>query len=827
MIYRFFKRLFDILIAGLGLVLLSPALVGLAWWIRRDSAGPALYWDERVGQNGRRFKMAKFRTMVVTAETGPAITLGQDTRVTCAGKWLRHYRLDELPQLWNVLKGEMSLVGPRPEKPLYVDLYTPEQKQVLTVKPGITGLTQLEYKDEARLLTGPDWETRYRRQVMPAKLAIDLHYVAQAGLWQDAKIMLKTAYRVLYPYTQENQPVLRGRHLFLIDVLLVMLAYILSFALRFDNLAFWTEFLKHTLILFPFLLVKLVVFYQFGLYRQVWRYAGIRELMTIAGAVTVSTLIIGSITLLLWVMPPEKSPVAGFPRSVLGIDWLMTLLLVGGFRFTLRAIGEFSPAAEPALLPAGGVKRSLIIGTEKGAARVARELQQLPSPGFIPVGLIIDTPAQTGLSIHNLPVLGSLPNLPRIITEHRINELIIAAPDAGGDFTRQVLRHTQGQTVAIKTLPSYHKLIEGSGGLAQIRNIQIEDLLRRDPIETDVTRIARYITGQKILITGAGGSIGGELCRQLSGFGPAEIILLGHGENSIFQIQQELKTAFPRTRFIPVISDIRDLGRMTRLLAKHQPHVIFHAAAHKHVPMMELNPEEAIINNVLGTKVLLEAAEAMEIPRLVLISSDKAVAPQSIMGATKRIAELMVQSVARRSGYAYAAVRFGNVLGSRGSIVPTFQKQIAAGGPVTVTHPDVSRYFMTIPEAVQLVIQAAALGAGGEIFVLDMGRPVKIVDLAADLIRLSGLEPGADIAITFTGLRPGEKLHEALFNPHEQTSPTTHPKITVVASPPPDETRLWAQISTLINVAYSYNADQLKTVIQEIVPEAYLPEETL
>ena len=756
-------------------------------------------------------------------QQGPAITLGQDSRITPCGSWLRRYRLDELPQLWNVLKGEMSIVGPRPEAPQYVEKYSPEQRQVLTVKPGLTGITQLDYKDESTLLTGPDWEERYLTQVMPAKLVLDLQYVQSRSFGGDLKIIFKTLYRLVNPYTQENQPRIRGRHLFLFDALLIMLAYILSFALRFDNLTFWIEFLQYTRILFFFLAIKLIVFYLFGLYRRVWRYASIRELTAIFGAVTVGSTIVGGLTLFFWVLPIPWSPVRGFPRSVLGIDWLLTLLMIGGSRFTLRALAEFSPPANPQLMPVHqttGLKRAFIIGSGQSVARLARELHRLPPPGYTIAGLITESGEQVGLSIHGFPILGKVADLAQLIDKHTVNELIIAAPEMGGALTRRVLAETHQANVSIKTLPTTFELIEGGGGLSGLRDIKIEDLLRRAPITTDVNQIAGLITGQTIMITGAGGSIGSELCRQISRFGPQNVILLGHGENSIFNALQEQRLHFPTVNFIPVISDIRDFGRMSRLLATHQPDVIFHAAAHKHVTLMELNPEEGVINNILGTKVLLEAAEAFDIPRLVMISTDKAVDPTSIMGTTKRVAEMIVQGIARRSRHNYVAVRFGNVLGSRGSVIPLFQKQIAEGGPVTVTHPDVTRFFMTIPEAVQLVLQAAILGTSGEIFVLNMGRPVRILDLAHDLIRLSGLQPEVDIAITFTGLKPGEKLHEILVTDIEGPAATQHQKITVVPPVTKPNPEFWQQVDNLISAAYRGDTEAVRRMLQQIAPGA-------
>lgn len=823
------KRSLDFILALLGLVLLSPLCGLIALWIKQDSPGPVLYRSERVGLKGVHFEIIKFRTMVVDADqTGPSITTGQDARITPIGKWLRHYRLDEIPQLWNVLLGEMSLVGPRPEAPAYVHLYSPEQRRVLTVKPGLAGITQLNYKDEATLLTGPNWEDRYINAVMPAKLQMDLTYVDERSIGLDLKLLLKTAYRLLYPYTQEKQPALRGRHLFLIDTLLIMLAYILSFVLRFDNITFWVEFLKYAQLLFAFLLIKLIVFMRLGLYRPVWRYAGVREFVTLGGTVTISTLIISIITLILWVLPVAWSPVTGFPRSVLGIDWLVTLMLIGGFRFTIRAINEFSPPATPALpniTLSENQQRTFIIGSTQSVARILREMKQDgrgPHSDMKLIGIISQKASEVRQIIHNLPVLGHIDDLAWLVPKHQITELIVAAPEVGGDLIRQILAQTQGLSLSIKTLPSYHDLLEHQHGLLGARQIQVEDLLRRKPIKTDIQQVSSYIQGNCILITGAGGSIGGELCRQISQFKPSEVVLVGHGENSIFTIQQELTQRFPDISYTAVIADIRDFGRTRHLLQRYTPDVIFHAAAHKHVGLVEQNPAEGVLNNVLGTKVLLEAAEAEAIPRLVLISSDKAVQSTCVMGATKRVAELMVQTVAKRSGFHYVVVRFGNVLGSRGSIVPIFQKQIERGGPVTITHPDVTRFFMTIPEAVQLVLQAAIIGQAGQILVLDMGAPIRILDLAENLIRLSGLKPNTDIPITFTGLKDGEKLHEALVNQAESQLVTETENFLII--PPLDDqpSAFWAQVDVLIETAYHNQLAEIRPQLQALLPEAHL-----
>ncbi|MHB1702465.1 MAG: polysaccharide biosynthesis protein, partial [Acidobacteriaceae bacterium] len=388
-------------------------------------------------------------------------------------------------------------------------------------------------------------------------------------------------------------------------------------------------------------------------------------------------------------------------------------------------------------------------------------------------------PEKEGFLIHGVPVLGPRSVLPDVIRAQQVNEVIIALPMASSSAVREVVSLCTPLGVELKTLPSMHELIDGKVSISQIRNVEIEDVLQRDSVQLDMDAISGYLTGETVLVTGAGGSIGSELCRQIVRFKPKRLLILGHGENSIYEIDLELGRMGAEADIVPIIADVQDLNRIDQVFSNYRPGVVFHAAAHKHVPLMEANPEEAVKNNVFGTRNVAEAAHRHGSKRFVLISTDKAVNPANVMGASKRVAELVVQELSRRSSTTFVAVRFGNVLGSRGSVIPLFKRQIAQGGPVTVTHPDMTRYFMTIPEAAQLVIQAGAMGQGGEIFLLDMGKPVRILDLAVDLIRLSGFEPYVDIPIEFVGVRPGEKLNEELLTSVETTVATKHNRIVV------------------------------------------------
>ena len=541
------------------------------------------------------------------------------------------------------------------------------------------------------------------------------------------------------------------------------------------------------------LVVRVASYAAFGLYDKLWQFASVRELVAIAEAGTVAS--VGDYVLLHLIQGP------GFPRSVTLLMWMFNIGLAGGLRLLARlrrewiltsrsgarslgrsASGASMRGSRGSGWEGGQARRALIIGAGEAGMIVAKELRTHPELGYDVVGFVDDDRSKQGYMLAGLRVLGTRRDLAALVGRHDVDEIIIAMPSAPGRVVKEIVAACEGLGTRVKTLPGVYELIDGKVDVSRIRDVQIEDLLRREEIKVDLEKIGGYLTGRRVLVTGAGGSIGQELCRQIARFQPENLVLLGHAENDIYDIDLELRETYPGLHVVPVIGDIRDAARMESVFGRHRPDVVFHAAAHKHVPLMEMHPEEAINNNVFGTWNVATAADRHAASRFVLISTDKAVNPVSIMGSTKRAAELLIQALDKHSKTRFMAVRFGNVLGSRGSVIPLFKRQIAAGGPITVTHPDMVRYFMTIPEAVQLVIQAAAMGEGGEVFVLDMGEPVRIVDLARDLVRLSGLDPDRDIEIKFTGVRPGEKLFEELLTAEEGTVATCHERIFIARS---------------------------------------------
>ena len=582
---------------------------------------------------------------------------------------------------------------------------------------------------------------------------------------------------------------LRNRHFFMLDVLALLFIPALALTLRLDCLDWWPRF-GQALIFFTVvaLVVKVPIFYRLGLYRRYWCFASINDLMLALIAVGLST------TILTVVFVGAQASLAryglGSPRTLPLLDGMLTCLAVSGFRFGLRGLYQWHRQCRGAI----GGRRVLVVGAGEAGTIVVREMRASPQLNMEPVAFVDDDPAKVGTHIQGLPVLGTCAQIPELIDRHQIQRMIVAIPSAPLRQQREIIAMCEQTGVATYNLPGIYELLAGYKTISRLPQVDINRLLSREPVEIDQTEVAAYLAGATVLVTGAGGSIGSELCRQTARFNPAQVILLGHGENSIFEIGLDLHLSFPDLVAHQVIVDVRDQQRVNWVIEKYRPDVIFHAAAHKHISFMEANVEEAITNNVLGTQNVLRAAEQYGVERFIFISTDKAVNPTSIMGATKRLAELLVVGAARRSGRAYMAVRFGNVLGSRGSVIPIFQRQIAAGGPLTITHPDMRRYFMTIPEAVQLVLQASQLGQGGEIFVLDMGQPVRILDLATDLIKLSGLEPGRDIKIVYTGIRPGEKLNEELFLEEEDCRRTKCPKIFVATYESTVEAEMLEQI---------------------------------
>lgn len=600
----------------------------------------------------------------------------------------------------------------------------------------------------------------------------------------------------------------RTMMLMAVDALLVNLGAFLSFYLRFileeGNIpADYFPTLFHTA--WAATLFNLAVFYVFGLYNRLWQYASTGELISILFAVTVGTG--GTVTAVYFLAPMRV------PTSVTALMWLMTIFLIGGSRFIWRILQEnvFDQHGY------GSYKQVLIIGAGDAGVMAARELKNRNYRDGRPVGFIDDAPHKQKLQLMGIPVLGTRKDIPRVVKGHGINEIIIAMPSVSGEVVREIVAICDKTGINIKIMPGVFNVISGQMDTATIRQVQVEDLLGREAVTLDLDEVAGYLTGETVLVTGGGGSIGSELCRQAAKFNPAKLVVAGHGENSVFEIEQELKAEYPTLDVETEILDIKDREKVLLVFQKIMPKVVFHAAAHKHVPLMERNPEEALKNNILGTRNLAEAADKVKVKTFVAISTDKAVNPTSIMGATKRVAEMIIQTMDKHSDTRFVAVRFGNVLGSRGSVIPTFKKQIAKGGPVTVTHPEMVRFFMTIPEAAQLVIQAGAMAQGGEIFILDMGKPVKILDLARDLIRLSGFEPDIDIPIKFTGMRPGEKLYEELLTAEEGTTATRHKRIFVAKPNGLDEDKIEALVQAIRERGSTLTRDEIEKLLRTLV----------
>ena len=612
---------------------------------------------------------------------------------------------------------------------------------------------------------------------------------------------------------KSQQVHIRNRFVLVGDIFLILISVLGSFALRLDvgQLPFYLPAVL-TMCMVA-LAVKLPVYHLFGLYRRLWVYASMSELRLVTAAVSSASVLTTGVMLAL-MGAGRIQP--GMPRSALGIDWLLSLVLIGGSRFALRILGEQS--STPRL---DGGRRALIVGAGNAGALVVRELQKSPQLNLLPAGFLDDDPAKQRQEIYGVPVLGRLEDLAKVLENQRVDEVIIAIPSAPGRVVRHVSEVCRRKGISFRTMPSLFELIGGKVNVSRLREVNITDLLRREPVKMDDRLVGSALSGKRVLVTGAGGSIGREISRQAARWSPSELALLGHGENSIFETLLLLRENFPSLSIDPVIADVRDGDRLAEIVRRHQPEVIFHTAAHKHVPLMEANVEEAVINNVLGTRNLVEAAIQHGVERLVLISTDKAVKPVNVYGATKRLAEMVVIDAAHRSGQAFSVVRFGNVLGSRGSVIPLFQQQIARGGPVMVTHPDMTRYFMTIPEAVHLVLQASAMGKGGEVFLLDMGPQIKILDLAEDLIRLSGLEPARDIEIVFTGIRPGEKLSEELWEEGVRFRSTDHPEIyRAEEDERVDGPGLQRTLAELTSLAHRAETEKLIRLLDDSIPSA-------
>jgi FlaA1/EpsC-like NDP-sugar epimerase len=605
----------------------------------------------------------------------------------------------------------------------------------------------------------------------------------------------------------------------LIDIVFIILAHFLAYLVRFD----WVivQEIPRIVSVLPLLIItKIVVFYIFGLYRGMWRYTSMTDLNNIAKAVAVSSGFIVTFVVYL-------NRFAGFSRSVFFMDAVFTFLLLCIHRGTIRylfqnkdLISSFAQHNEKK-----GKKKLLLIGAGAAAEKVIREIMDNASVLYEVVGLVDDNPRKHGLKIHGIPVVGGVDKLKEYIARTRTEEILIAVASATGEQMKRIVEACQKSKIPFKVLPSIGEIIKGKLSVTSMREIAYKDLLGRPAVHLDQQEIGGYLTGRTVLVTGAGGSIGSELCRQIIRFDPKRIILLDAGEENLYKIQMELQHEYHFDDYVPVLCKIQNKALLTAIFREYSPSVVFHAAAYKHVPLIETNPWEAIFNNVFATRSLIETALSYKTERFVIVSTDKAVRPANVMGASKRLTELLMLAYSHeyRNTTTFMAVRFGNVLGSSGSVVPLFKRQIEKGGPVTVTDPEITRYFMSIEEAAQLILQAGAMGSGGEIFLLKMGVPIKIANLAHDLIKLMGYEPENEIKITYTGLRPGEKLYEELITEGEGIIPTKHEKIMVLYGDGKPYHELEKLLDELAGRARAHDANGIKEVLKKIIPE-YTPD---
>ncbi len=825
------KQVVEIFIACLLLILCAPIIAFIALLIRFESNGPILFKQIRMGQGFRHFYRYKFRTMVyVKSQNVDEARMDELQPFTQIGRILRIFKLDELPQLFNVVKGEMSLVGPRPELPYYVDKFREEYREILTIRPGLMDLAFLTYSDalpfvEGHVIKPQITEASYIKETLPEKIKLAKLYLEHASLLFDMAVIGQTFLNMLglrsvllkMSATQSSRKpgflhessawnfLLTHRRILVVtfDLGLIVLANYLAFWLRFDGQIPEREYALFTEMLPWLLVIRGASFMIFSLNEGLWRYVSIWDVKKILVGVSLGTVVFYGIVAF-------ALGVQSYPRSVFIIDSIVLIGFLVGMRLVVRLFRERKVLSQ--------MKRVLIIGAGDVGAKIVREMQTQPSCSYAPLGFVDDDPNKWGKRIHGIKVLGSRQELDRILQTFEPEEVLVALPTATPAVVREITTTLEPFKLPIKTLPNLEDILDGKISINHIRALSITDLLQRPAVDLTPERVSRLIEGKRIFVTGAGGSIGSELCRQIRALSPKSLILYERHENSLYAIGSELSDKGQSAPVHLVLGDITDSQRLDDTIRAYEPDIIFHAAAHKHVPMMEENPGEAVKNNLLGTKLVAEAAVLHNVEHFVLISTDKAVNPSSVMGATKRGAELVIQAMAQQSSTCFLTVRFGNVLGSNGSVVPRFQDQIKAGGPVTVTHPEVRRYFMSIPEAVGLVLQTATLGEQGAIYLLEMGEQIKLVDLARNLIRLSGHLPEKEIAIKFVGLRPGEKLEEELVGKGELTTPSTIDKILKIKSGPSFGNSFLPSVQELAEKGNFNDHQTVLKQLQKIVP---------
>ena len=764
------KRILDILVALMGLIVLTPVLAVIAVFVKLDSRGPVFFRGQRVGQCGKIFHILKFRSMVPDApRKGPAITCKDDPRITRIGRFLRKTKLDELPSLVNVLKGEMSLVGPRPESPSWVERYTPQQRAILTVKPGITGLAQIKYRDEEALLRATTLETEYP-EIMNDKLKISLDYVKRQSFILDMRILLETA-AILLGWAYEPGLLMQFARRIALDLVIIPCAFYLAWLIRFDSHVPMKEWSALTARLLPIVFVYIVISAAFGIYRHLWAYADFPDIISLAEAIVLGTLVLVVVNFALTSYYHYRSSTGGLIMGGL-LTCVLSATVKYRYQLTTRFFAPWHRRAS------SDPERMLIVGLNSSAQQLATQIYLGKcKANYELVGFVDDNPDDKGKNLNGVRILGAPEQIPALVRDKQVDVIIIARQPSHREEMWQLISTCLETPAQVKALPDMDQVIQGSyqDPLA-LRDVSIDDILGRTPAAISVEACQCILEDKLVLVTGAAGSIGSELCRQILRCKPRLLLALDNNETGLYELNLELNRE-GQSPLQLMIADVSDWQKMSVVFRQCRPQVVFHAAAYKHVPLMECHPEEALRVNVLGTAVVSEVAHEFDAERFVFISTDKAVNPTSVMGASKRIGELWMKVMSEHSRTLFTTVRFGNVIGSRGSVLPTFARQIEMGGPVTVTHPEMHRFFISIPEAVSLVLQAVTFSQGGEIFMLDMDEEVSILKLAERMIRLKGMRIHRDIEIKYTGVRPGEKLHEELAYQDEPQNATLHPRI--------------------------------------------------
>jgi len=817
------KRLFDIICSAIGLTLVSPIFVVLAIWIKFDSPGPVFYRQVRVGRGNRDFRIFKFRSMRVGADKGSLITVGgRDPRITRSGYIIRQFKFDELPQLINVFLGDMSFVGPRPEVRHYVDMYTPEQLHVLDVRPGITDLASIKYRNENELLAkAEDPEEYYIKVIMPDKLALNLDYVAKSSFWCDIKMIFLTIWslsvvKAVYAFFHWyfGKDALPYWFVLITDCFLLICFYFFGYFCVLGSLGvvdyFWLKLVMLLVCLVPYLICYKV----FHTYTNIVRYSSFVDLQNILFANA-----IGSAVILLarYCFFAYNDNIFPGIRVVLFAFAFATMAMCA-WRIIVKALFD--------IVNLRGDKEAVFIyGAGLGAVSLAKSIRNEKQTKFVVRGFIDPTGEMRSRFIGSIQVY---PDNTSLITQLQSQKIkaILVSPMRVDDFRSndRLVSELTESGIQIYMVPDAQEW-DGKSAVNQemLKEVNIENLLPRNKIEVNLVAIGRLLKDRCILITGAAGSIGSEMVHQIAQFNPKSMILIDQAETPMHDVRLFMARNYPSIDCQTIVTSITNQVRMEQIFAQYKPEYVFHAAAYKHVPMMEDNPSEAVQNNIHGTRIVADLAVKYGARKFVMISTDKAVNPTNVMGCSKRICEIYVQSLdaAIKEGKVkgetqFVTTRFGNVLGSNGSVIPIFKEQIQRGGPVTVTHPEIIRYFMLIPEACRLVLEAGAFGRGGEIFVFDMGNPVKIADLAKRMIALSGAK---NIKIEFTGLRPGEKLFEEVLNESESTIPTHHKKIRIAKVREYDYSEAVRNEERLYDASFHLDDMGIVSIMKEIVPE--------